>query len=63
MGAVFLLVLLPIVAALGFMVKTILGDPTGGGMLAAFMFLALSCVIAVVALRMAKSWDEPETDR
>jgi hypothetical protein len=61
MGAVFLLVLLPIFAALGFMLKTIQSDPSSGGILAAITFLFLSCVIAFGALAMARSWDE-ETD-
>jgi hypothetical protein len=62
MGAVFLLVLLPILAALGFMLKTVQGDPTAGGVLAGLTFLALSCVIAIGALRMAKNWDESEAE-
>lgn len=62
MGAVMLLVLLPISAALGFMIMSVVGDPGEGGMLAAFMFLFLSCVIAVGALRMAREWDDGESD-
>jgi hypothetical protein len=62
MGAVFLLVLLPIVASIGFMLKAIQGDPSAGGIFAGFMFLFLSCVIAVGAIRMAKSWDEGEAE-
>jgi hypothetical protein len=62
MGAVFLLVLLPIVAAIGFMLKAIQGDPTGGGILAGVVFLFLSCVIGVGTLRMARRWDEGEAD-
>jgi hypothetical protein len=62
MGAVFLLMLLPIVAALGFMLKTITMDAAGGGLLAALMFVFLSGVIGYMSLKMARSWDgeEPE---
>jgi hypothetical protein len=63
MGAVFLLVLLPTVGALGFMFKTVQGDPSGGGVLAAAMFLFMSCVIGVGALRMARTWDDDGADR
>lgn len=63
MGAVFLLVLLPIVGSLGFMLKTIQNDPSDGGLLAAAMFLFLSCVIAVGVLRMARTWDQTEAER
>jgi hypothetical protein len=63
MGAVFLLVLLPIVGSLGFMLETIHNDASGGGLLAAAMFVFLSCVIAVGVLRMARSWDETEAER
>lgn len=62
MGAVFLLVLLPIVAALGFMLKTIQGDAADGGLLAAAAFVALSYVIGAVAVQMARGWDEGEAD-
>jgi hypothetical protein len=60
MGAVFLLVLLPIVGSLGFMLKTIQNDSSGGGLLAAVMFLFLCCVIGVGALRMARTWEQSE---
>lgn len=60
MGAVLLLVMLPIVAALGFMLKTVDG---GGGFLAGLMFLFLSCVLGFGALHMARGWDDGEADQ
>jgi hypothetical protein len=60
MGAVFLLVLLPIIGSLGFMLKTIQNDPSSGGLLAAAMFVFLSIVLAVGIMRMARTWDEAE---
>ncbi|MBL9016951.1 MAG: hypothetical protein JNL83_22370 [Myxococcales bacterium] len=54
--------LLPTVASIGFMLMAIHGDPTGGGILAGFVFLALSFVIGGGALRMARGWDESETE-
>ena len=60
MGAVLLLVLLPITAALGFMVKTALGEGSGGAWLAAFAFLMLSGFLAFASLRLARDWDEEE---
>jgi hypothetical protein len=61
MGAVLLLVLLPITAAVGFMVKTALGEASGGALFAGFAFLMLSGFLGYAALRLAKDWDEEET--
>lgn len=63
MGAVFLLVFLPLIAALGFMLKTAQGEASGGALLAAGMFLFLSVVIGVGAMRLAHKWDEDGANR
>ena len=60
MGAVLLLVLLPITAALGFILKTAMGEGGGGALLAGLTFLMLSGFLAFAALRLAKDWDEEE---
>lgn len=57
MGAVLLLVLLPVTAALGFMVKTALGEGSGGALLAGLTFVMLSGFLAFASLRLAKDWD------
>jgi hypothetical protein len=60
MGAVFLLVLLPIVGAAGFLLKTCAGEGSGGAMLAAAMILFLACVIGAGVMRMARQWDDED---
>lgn len=62
MGAVFLLVLLPIVAALGFMLKTIQGEASAGGLFIAATFVFLAVVMSVGILRMAQEWDSGKTE-
>ena len=58
MGAVLLLVLLPIVAAVGFILKTVMGEGSGGALLAGFAFLMLSGFLTAAMLRLAHDWDE-----
>ena len=63
MGAIFLLVFLPLTAAIGFMLKTTQGEATGTALLAAVMFVLLCIVMGVGVVRMAREWDEGEADR
>jgi hypothetical protein len=62
MGATFLLVLLPIVAALGFMLKTVQGEASGAALLAGGVFLLLTTLITVMVVRMAKNWDDDSAE-
>ena len=60
MGAVFLLVLLPIIGAVGFMLKMTSGDSSGGSWLAGGMILFLGAFLAFAVMKLAKGWDEDE---
>jgi hypothetical protein len=60
MGAVFLLICLPITAALGFILGTTHSEASIGALMAGGMFLLLCGVIAVGAFRMARGWDEEQ---
>ena len=53
--------MLPVVAVLGFMLKTIGNDFAGGGVIAAFAVVALVCVLGVAIMRMARNWDGNES--
>ena len=58
MGAVFLLVLLPVIGAVGFMLKMTSGDSSGGSWLAGAMILFLGAFLTFGAMRLAKGWDD-----
>ena len=53
--------MLPVVAVLGFMLKTIGNDFVGGGVIAAFAVVSLVCILGVGIMRMARNWDGDET--
>jgi hypothetical protein len=63
MGAVFLLVCLPLVAALGFMLKTTQGESSNVALLAGGVFIFLSYIITRGVVSMAREWDETEAER
>ena len=60
MGAVFLLICLPITAALGFILITTHSEASIGALMAGAVFLLLCGVIAAGAVRMARGWDEEQ---
>ncbi len=57
MAAVLCLVLLPLMAAVGFMLGIVGGDPSPGALLGGFVFLMLGGGIFVGAYNMSRGWD------
>jgi hypothetical protein len=57
MAAVLCLILIPILASVGFMAKAIIGDSASGGMFALLTFILLAGGIVFGALGMARGWD------
>jgi hypothetical protein len=57
MAAVLCLILIPILASVGFMTRAIVGDSSPGGMLALLTFILLAGGIVFGALGMARGWD------
>lgn len=62
MAAVLCLILLPVIASVGFMAKAIEGEPSWGGAFALVTFILLAGGIVFGALGMSRDWDD-ETER
>jgi hypothetical protein len=57
MGAVLLLVLLPLIASLGFMFGIVHSDMSTGSMLAGIAFLLLCTFVFFCTFHMSRTWD------
>jgi hypothetical protein len=60
MAAVLALVLLPIVASVGFMVKVVLTDLSVGSALAGLAFLLLASGVFIGLFNMVRRWEDEE---
>ncbi len=63
MAAVLCLVLLPLMAAVGFMFGVVGGDPSPGAVLAGLVFLMLGAGMFVGAYKMSRGWDAEGEER
>jgi hypothetical protein len=63
MGAVLLLMFLPVVASLGFILMTVQSEGSDSGLLAGAAFFVLCWFLVIGAMRMAKEWDEGKPER
>jgi hypothetical protein len=59
MAAVFALIMLPLVAAVGFFVGVIRADGTASSTLAGVTFLALAAFVLIGALKIARDAEGP----
>jgi hypothetical protein len=60
MAAVLCLVMLPLMAALGFMLGVVQGEWSGASFLAGAAFVLLGSGLFVGAFKLAQGWDESE---
>jgi hypothetical protein len=58
MAAVLCLVLLPLMASVGFMFGVMRGDMSPGAILGSVMFFLLAAFLLFSALSMSRDWDE-----
>jgi hypothetical protein len=60
MAAVLALVLLPIIASVGFMLQVVLSDLSVGSAFAGFAFLLLASGVFVGVFNMVRRWEDDE---
>jgi hypothetical protein len=61
MAAVLCLIMLPLMASLGFMFGVVRGDMSAASVLGGIVFFLLAGFLLFSALNMSRIWDEDET--